>query len=246
MEVKSGILLAGGEGTRLKPLTNLSNKHLLPVHNKFIIDYSLQTLIDIGCKNITVILGGEHHEQVVKYLKSGSDRGIKVNFIFQDKPLGIAHAINLCEPFIKDNQFAIVLGDNVFDTKIKFSDNYPAQIVLSKKHDLQRFGVASIKDNKIVKMEEKPKQLDESCDNYAITGCYLFDQMFFEYFKDLKPSARGEYEIVSIINKYFNDEKLGYTFVDGLWSDAGVFESINYLNNHFYELDVKNANSSIR
>jgi glucose-1-phosphate thymidylyltransferase len=237
MQIKSGILLAGGTGSRLAPLTGDAgfNKHMLPVHNKFIIDYSLQTLIDIGCENITVILGGDKFEQVVKYLKSGSDKGVNINYTFQDQPLGIAHAINLCEPFIKSDKFAVVLGDNIFSEKIHFSDSHDAQIVLSKKDDMERFGVASLKDNKIFKMQEKPKKIDYDFDNYAITGCYLFDQKFFKYFKEISPSSRGEYEVVGVINKYFENNNLGYTIFDGMWSDAGVFESINYVNNFFYE-----------
>lgn len=233
--IKTGILLSGGSGTRLYPLTGPagSNKHMLPVHNKFIIDYSIGTLISSGCENISVVLGGAHHEQVLKYL-SLNYKNINLNFLFQNEPLGIAHGINLCANFIKDNNFMVMLGDNIFDNKINFSEDNNAEVLLCKKDDMTRFGVASIKDNKIEKMEEKPKILDDNYDNYAITGCYKFNQKFFEYYKDLKPSSRGEYEVVEIIKRYKEENLLGYSIYNSLWSDAGLFDSINFLNNYFY------------
>lgn len=234
--INNGILLAGGSGTRLKPLTNFSNKHMIPIHNKFIIDYSLQTLIDLGCKEITVVLGGEFFQQVIQYLRSGANWGVKFNYILQDSPLGIAHAISLCQPYVKDN-FAVVLGDNIFSDKLVCSGG--PEIFLTKKRDMNRFGVASIRNGKIEKIEEKPIILDENFDNYVITGCYVFDQTFFEYFKSLVPSSRGEFEVVEIIKKYEQDGKLRYSVYESLWSDAGVFDTINQLNNYFYDLHTK-------
>lgn len=229
--ITSGVLLAGGSGTRLKPLTNFFNKHMIPIHNKFIIDYSLKTLIDLGCKEITVVLGGDFFQQITQYLRSGSNWGVKLNYVFQDAPLGIAHAINLCQPYIKGN-FAVALGDNIFSDKLICSGG--PEIFLTKKRDMNRFGVASLKDNKIEKIEEKPLILDESFDNYVIAGCYVFDQNFFEYFKDLVPSERGEFEVVEIIKKYEQAGTLRYSVYEGVWSDAGVFDTINQLNNYFY------------
>ncbi len=243
MKVSHGIILAGGFGTRLAPLTNLFNKHMVPLYNKFIIDYPIQTLKSIGVEHLTVVLGGAHYSQVVSYLEDGSKYGLNINYVYQGKPMGISQGINLCKNSIGNNKFAVVLGDNIFEKGISFKDCDGSQIVLSNHHNLNRFGVASIIDNKVDKIEEKPKEIDFSNgrQNYAITGCYLFDSNFFEYFKDLKPSARGEYEITDIIKRYNEDNKLNFTFVDGLWSDAGTHESVNFLNNFFYYKDRKTS-----
>lgn len=234
MNIDSGILLAGGTGSRLAPITNLFNKHLVPVYNKFIIDYPLETLKNIGVKHLTIVLGGAHFSQVVSHIKNGSHLGMQVNYVYQDKPAGIAQAISLCERFTTSN-FAVLLGDNIFENPITFQDStIGCQIVLNKHPELNRFGVASLQNDKIISLEEKPKYLDLNYDNYAITGCYKFDSNFFRYFQDLKPSARGEFEIVDIISMYYQDNQLGYTFNEGLWSDTGTHQSINYVNNYFY------------
>jgi glucose-1-phosphate thymidylyltransferase len=242
MQVTSGIILSGGTGSRLAPLNSLFNKHLVPVYNKFIIDYPISTLQNMGVKNLTVVLGGSHFSQVVSHLKDGSHLGMTVNYVYQDKPMGIAQAINLCERFVGDD-FAVVLGDNIFENPVVLNEEFKtgAQVVLHKHPELNRFGVAGIDmaSQKILTLAEKPKVLSEATDNYAITGCYKFDRKFFEYFKELKPSDRGEYEIVDIIAEYGYDDTLGYTFVDGMWSDAGTHESINFVNNFFYNKEHK-------
>lgn len=243
MEIKSGIILAGGFGTRLRPQTNLYNKHLLPIHDRFIIDYPLDTLKQMGVINLTVVLGGPHFSQIVSHIKDGNHLGMQVNYIYQDQPIGIAQAINLCERFVsQDDHFAVVLGDNIFENPIKLNKNCStgAQIVLSDHPELERFGVASIKNAKIVKIEEKPKVIDPAYHNYAITGCYIFDRQFFRYFAGLQPSARGEYEITDVINCYSEDNDLGYSFSEGLWSDAGTHSSINKINNFFYQKEQEN------
>lgn len=239
--INHAILLAGGSGTRLRPLTNTVNKHLVPVNGEFIIDYPIKTLKSFGVKNLTIVLGGAHFSQVVSHIKDGEEYGINVNYVYQNKPEGIAHAINLCKRFVEhEKQFAVILGDNIFENHIKFSKNENcAQIVLCNRDELNRFGVASILNNNIVKIEEKPKELDSSLDNYAITGCYLFDNNFFNYFSEIQKSSRGEYEITDIISKYNFSKKLEFTFVNGLWSDAGTHESIAYLNNYFFEKNKK-------
>jgi glucose-1-phosphate thymidylyltransferase len=244
MKINKGIILAGGFGTRLAPLTNLFNKHMVPLYNKFIIDYPINTLKSIGVENLTVVLGGAHYGQVVSYLEDGSKFGMDINYVYQNKPEGIAQAINICKNSIGNNRFCVVLGDNIFENKINFQDSEKAQIVLSTHHNLNRFGVATIYNNQIIKIEEKPKEIswENGLQNYAITGCYLFDNNFFEYFKELNPSSRGEYEITDIINMYNKDNNLSYTFVDGLWSDAGTHESVNFLNNFFY---YKNRKTSL-
>ena len=232
MNVKNGILLAGGSGTRLAPLTTLYNKHMVPIRNKFIIDYSIETVKKIGITNLTVILGGAHFAQVVSHLKDGSQHGLNINYCYQNEPKGIAHAINLCRRFVMDDdKFVVMLGDNIFEKTIQFLEsNKSAQIVLCKHDKLSRFGVASISGTKISKIEEKPKTIDGTYDNFAITGCYQFDEKFFDYFRELKPSDRGEFEVAHIIDLYNKNDELGYILADGWWSDAGTFESIAHIN----------------
>lgn len=240
--MKNGVVLAGGTGSRLMPLTSVVNKHLLGLNGKFIIDYPINTLKQLGCQDVTVILGGNHYAQVAGYLGDGSRYGLNFNYVYQAEPKGIAHAISLCKRFVYDDaDFSVVLGDNVFEHAPRWNNpNWKtsprAQIMLANHPNLQRFGVASVDDNKkIIKIEEKPKELDSEYLNLAISGCYLFTPQFFEYFKELTPSARGEYEITDIIRRYLQDDNLSYSFVNGLWSDAGTHESISYVNHYFYQ-----------
>lgn len=233
--IKNGIVLAGGTGSRLFPLTHVVNKHLLGVNSQFIIDYPINTLKQMGVENVTVILGGAHFSQVVGYLQDGNRYGLNFNYVYQGDPKGISHAISLCKRYVADsNQFAVVLGDNIFENPINWNTADSAQIVLHQHPELHRFGVASLQNDKIVKIEEKPKKLHHQYNNYAITGCYLFDNEYFEYFQQIVPSARGEFEITDIINKYNENNKLGWTTVSGLWSDAGTHQSIGYVNDYFY------------
>lgn len=239
--MKNGIILAGGNGTRLRPLTQVVNKHLLGVNGKFVIDYPINTLKNMGCQDVTVILGGEHFAQVVAYLGDGSRYGLNLNYVYQVEPKGIAHAISLCKRFVYDDaDFSVILGDNVYENSIQWNNpdwktDPKAQIVLSDHFDITRFGVASFdKNNDIVKIVEKPKVLDSHLTNKAITGCYLFTPKYFEYYEKLSPSARGEYEITDIIRMYLADNNLSWTELDGLWSDVGTHESIAFVNNYFY------------
>lgn len=233
--MKKGIILTGGLGTRLLPLTSITNKQLLPINKRPIIDYSINTLIKLGCKEITIILGGEHFSQIVSYLKDGSDKNVHFNYVYQSKPAGIAQAINLCAPYFnKEDEFAVILGDNIFEKPINIELTHTAfkgtkaQIVLYDTPEIHRFGCASILNGEIIHIEEKPKQLCLDCDsNLAITGLYIFTKKFFEYFKNAKPSARGEYEITEILNSYLKDGLLEFSKVDGRWLDAGTFETID-------------------
>lgn len=240
--MKNGIILAGGTGSRLMPLTSVVNKHLLGLNGKFIIDYPINTLKQLGCQDVTVILGGSHYAQVAGYLGDGSRYGLNFNYVYQAEPKGIAHAISLCKRFVYDDaDFSVVLGDNVFENAPRWHNpNWKtqprAQIMLANHPSLKRFGVASIDhDGKIVKIEEKPQELDSNYMNMAVSGCYLFTPAFFDYFAEMKPSARGEYEIVDIIRKYLEQDNLSYSMVNGLWSDAGTHESISYVNHYFYQ-----------
>jgi len=239
--MRNGIILAGGTGSRLLPLTQVVNKHLLGVNGKFVIDYPINTLKHLGCEDVTVILGGAHYSQIVGYLGDGSRYGLNFNYVYQAEPKGIAQGINLCKRFVYDDaDFSVILGDNIFENPLRWNNpkwktNPRAQIMLAEHHDLKRFGVATLDDQgEIIRLEEKPKELDSNHQQLAIAGCYLFTPQFFEFFEQLKPSARGEYEITDIIRLYQENHNLAYTKITGLWSDAGTHESIAYVNDYFF------------
>lgn len=234
--IKQACILTGGSGSRLQPFTSIASKQLFPIGDKFVIDFPLQTLKQLGVKDLVVILGGPHFQQVVQYIKDGSALGFdNVQYIYQSAPEGISHAIFKCEKAITEDNFAVLLGDNYFENEIKLNniEQYGAQIVLCKHNELDRFGVASInKNSKIEKIEEKPKVIDTSFDNFAISGLYIFDREFFNIFKRTKKSARNEYEIVDIIKAYQENNSLGYTIMDGKWGDLGTFNSIKEISNY--------------
>lgn len=234
------ILLAGGSGTRLKPFSNYLNKALFPLHDRFVIDYPINTLVQMGIKHLTVVLGGDNFADVVSYLKDGEEFGVEINFVYQKHCDGIAQAINLAKSYVEhEDSFVVILGDNVFSDPIRWENTstfnpHFAQIALCQADELHRFGVASLSKDlrkimagrQIVKIEEKPKVIDETYDNFAISGCYRFNRDFFSMFKKLKKSVRGEFEITDIIQQYLDKKELHHTFVEGIWQDAGTFESI--------------------
>jgi glucose-1-phosphate thymidylyltransferase len=229
MEIKSGILLTGGQGTRLGRFAKISNKHLHPIYDKLILDYSINTIKKAGIENVTVVLGGEHFAKVVDLLKDGQDLGLKVNYVYQREAKGIAQAVNLCQPFIKDERFAVILGDNAFQKPIKYeikSNNAEIFLNSSPNINLHHFGVVSIYNKMIMSFEEKPQILASGMDNFAVTGAYIFNQKYFDFFQNLKLSARGEYEIIDIIKQYYAAGELNYNVQDGWWSDMGTPESI--------------------
>ena len=236
--MKNGIILAGGKGTRLLPFSQAINKGLLNINGKAVIDYPLNTLKQLGVSNVSIILGGDHFEQIVNYLQDGDRYGMNFNYVYQGEPKGISQAINICKRFVADEkQFAVILGDNLYEKPFNLRSDFDgAQIILNTHKELTRFGVASILNDKITKLVEKPKNIDYTVDNYAISGAYVFDQDFFKYFEKSKPSARGEFEILDIIQAYHNDDKLSFSIYDALWADAGTHESIIELNNYFYNL----------
>lgn len=237
-----GILLAGGTGSRLRPLTQVVNKHLLGVDGKFIIDYPINTLRGMGIQDVTVILGGDHFSQVVGYLQDGSRYNLNINYVYQGEAKGIAHAISLCERMTRDSDFTVILGDNVYEEPLHWQGNLGSQIALSSHPEIQRFGVAALNSTGVIcYVEEKPQFLNKNFEHLAITGCYRFTSQYFEYFKDLKPSARQEYEITDIIRKYHQDGNLSWIQVNGLWSDVGTHESISYVNNFFYNKNNGNT-----
>jgi len=225
-----GIILAGGSGSRLAPLTKVTNKHLLPVYNKPMIYYPLETLVKAGIKDILIISGKGHAGHFVELLNSGRDFGVRIMYELQEKAGGIAEALALAEFFmVDDDQMAVILGDNIFGDDIgqavkDFSKQKKgAKIFLKEVPDPNRFGVAELDGKKIKSIEEKPV---DPKSNYAVTGLYMYDKNVFDYIRNLKPSDRGELEITDVNNEYIKKGEMTYGVLDGAWTDAGTFQSL--------------------
>lgn len=223
------IILAGGTGSRLYPLTKVTNKHLLPVGKYPMIFHSVYKLKQAGLTDILVVTGKEHMGDVVNLLGSGSQMGVSFTYKVQDEAGGIAQALGLAEQFIGQEQMVVILGDNVFADDITPYVNYfrqqkkGAKILLKEVDNPTRFGVAELQGNQIVSIEEKP-QFPKS--NYAVTGIYMFDHSVFQIIKKLKPSSRGELEITDVNNAYIERGELTYDILDGWWTDAGTHASL--------------------
>ena len=223
-----GVILAGGTGSRLYPLTKVTNKHLLPVYNKPMILYPLETLKSLGISDVCIVSGGEHIADFMRLLGSGSEFGVKLTYKVQDGAKGIAHALLQAEDFVReDEKAAVILGDNVFEKVEILShtllDNN-AYIYLKEVEDPERFGVAKLDENKnITEILEKPK---EPPSKFAVTGLYIYPNNVFDFIKTLKPSKRGELEITDVNNWYLKQDRLKAMFLDGFWSDAGTFDSL--------------------
>lgn len=225
-----GIILAGGLGTRLFPLTKITNKHLLPIYNKPMIFYPIQTLINAGIKDILIVTGGNNAGDFLRLIGNGKEFGLQhVNYTYQEGEGGIAQALDLAEFFADKDKIVVVLGDNIIEKNIKkqveaFSKQEKgAKILLQKVKDPQRFGVPVFNGDKIIKIEEKPK---EPKSDYAVTGIYMYDSRVFDIIKTLKPSNRGELEITDVNNDYIQKGEMTYDVLDGWWTDAGTFESL--------------------
>lgn len=223
-----GAILAGGFGTRLQPLTLITNKHLLPVYNKPMILYPLETLRESGIKEIMVVTGKEHAGHFMNFLGSGKDFGVKLSYALQYGAGGIAEALGLAEDFADRGKIAVILGDNIFedtfDKEVKaFQEEDGAMIFLKKIPNPQRYGVAEVKGGKVVSIEEKPKKPKS---NYAQTGLYFYSPDVFYKIRKLKPSKRGELEITDVHNMYVKEERLSYRVVKGAWLDAGEIDSL--------------------
>ena len=221
-----GVILAGGSGSRLYPLTKVTNKHLLPVYDKPMIYYPLQTLIDAGISDILIVSGRGHAGHFLELLGSGNEFGVKLTYEIQEEAGGIAQALHLAEDFAKGDDIAVILGDNIFEGGFKKEfDNFEdgAKIFLKEVPDANRFGVAEIEGSSVVSIEEKPKNPKS---NYVVTGLYLYDTMVFKIISTLKPSDRGELEITDVNNSYIKNNKMAFSIVEGFWSDAGTFESL--------------------
>lgn len=233
-----GIILAGGTGSRLLPLTKVTNKHLLPVYNKPMIYYPLQTLIGMGIKDILIVSGPGHAGHFLNLLGSGKEFGVRLSYAIQEEAGGIAQALGLAEDFADTDDVSVILGDNIYEDKFDLS-NYKdgAKIFLKEVIDPQRFGVAEIIGNKVVSIEEKPKNPKS---NFAVTGLYVYDNSVFSIIKTLKPSKRGELEITDVNNAFIKAGKMKADFVKGYWSDAGTFDSLIRASNLVFEKSLKN------
>ena len=221
-----GIMLCGGTGSRLYPLTKLVNKHLLPVYNKPMCMYPLQTLIDAGIHEIMIVSGREHAGQFLQMLGSGKDLGISLSYMVQEKAGGIAEALSLCRHFACGENVAVILGDNIFDDVFDFSDfREGARVYLKEVADPSRFGVAMVNDNRLIGIIEKPSKWNGES-GLAVTGLYLYDNRVFDIVSCLRPSRRGEMEITDANNLYIKEGTMDYRFVDGMWTDAGTVESL--------------------
>lgn len=233
-----GVILAGGLGTRLYPLTHVTNKHLLPIFNKPMIYYPIQTLVNAGITDILVVTSGPHVGHFLGILKNGTELGAThLEYAYQEKPDGgIADALSLAEHFAEGESIAVILGDNTTDADIsdevqRFHEG--ALIYLKPVPDPERFGVPVFDENdssKIVGIEEKPK---EPKSNFAVTGLYLYDNKIFDYINKLEPSERGQLEITDANNKYIDAGSMRWAELKGFWSDAGTFNSL-FRANHFW------------
>ncbi len=225
-----GVILAGGMGSRLYPLTRVTNKHLLPVYDKPMLYYPLQTLVDAGIQDILIVTGGNNAGDFLRLLRNGKDFGLKqLSFAYQEGEGGIADALRLAEPFAAGEKICVILGDNILEDSIqaskeKFERQEEGALVLLKKvPDPERFGVPLFEGKRIVKIEEKPKLASSP---YAIIGVYFYDGSVFDRVRPLKPSGRGELEITDVNNSYLFAGKLEYEIIEGGWTDAGTFESL--------------------
>ncbi len=223
-----GIILAGGAGTRLHPLTAVTNKHLLPVGRLPMIIHAINKLTESKIHDIMIVTGTEHMGDMITLLGSGRSYNCKVTYKVQDKPDGIAGALSLCEDFINGNRCIVLLGDNIFDDSLDqyiqdyLHSNHSCFLLLKKVVDPERYGVAIIEDGNLIGAVEKPKN---KISDFCITGIYMYDASVFEKIKKLKRSARGEYEITELNHDYIIEGNATFGVLDGWWTDAGTFES---------------------
>jgi glucose-1-phosphate thymidylyltransferase len=225
-----GVVLAGGSGSRLSPLTRVTNKHLLPIYDKPMIYYPLQTLVEAGIQDILIVTGGNNAGDFLRLLRNGKDFGLnQVSFSYQEGEGGIADALRLAEPFAAGEKICVILGDNILENSVrgareKFERQQDGALILLKEvRDPGRFGVPLFEGKRLVRIEEKPKVPGSP---YAVIGVYFYDGTVFDRVRTLRPSGRGEFEITDVNNSYLFEEQLSYDVIDGEWTDAGTFESL--------------------
>ena len=230
-----GVVLAGGLGSRLDPLTRITNKHLLPVYDKPMVYYPISTLVNAGISDILIVTGGQNAGDFLRLLGNGKEFGLKhLNYTYQEGEGGIAEALDLAEHFSEGERLCVMLGDNIIEGNINDAgaafqqQERGARVLLKAVDDAQRFGVAEVDGERITHIEEKPRHPKS---NYAVTGIYMYDETVFDKIRKLEPSARGELEITDVNNLYIGDGNLAYSFLDGWWTDAGTFESLRRATN---------------
>ncbi len=230
-----GVILAGGLGKRLYPLTKISNKHLLPVYSKPMIYYPIEILVEAGIKDILIVTGGNHAGEFLRLLGNGQQFGLRhLNYTYQEGEGGIAAALELAKHFSKGEKIVVVLGDNIIEKDIKAAvknfDSQPkgARILIQEVKDPKRFGVVEFKKGKMVSIKEKPRKPKS---NFIVTGIYMYDHTVFDIVKTLKPSKRGELEITDVNTAYLKKGQLEYDILKGWWSDSGTFDSLLKANN---------------
>ena len=225
-----GVVLAGGSGSRLYPLTKITNKHLLPIYNKPMIYYPIQTLVDAGIRDILIVTGGRNAGDFLRLLANGKEFGLThLDFTYQEGEGGIAEALSLAEHFADGEPICVILGDNIIEGTIRGAvtefrrQERGARILLKEVDDAERFGVAEIAGDRIVGIEEKPKHPKS---NYAVIGIYMYDASVFDKVRTLVPSNRGELEITDVNNAYIREGTMGFSTLEGWWTDAGTFDSL--------------------
>ncbi|MGA8833209.1 MAG: sugar phosphate nucleotidyltransferase [Desulfomonilaceae bacterium] len=225
-----GVILAGGLGTRLYPLTKITNKHLLPVYSKPMITYPVECLVRAGIDDILIVTGGNHPGDFLRLLGNGKEYGVKnISYAYQEGEGGIADALALAENHATCGPVCVVLGDNLLEKTIRVAvdeyrkQNKGARILLKEVEDPKRFGVPILEGNKVIKIIEKPEDPPSS---FAVTGIYMYDSQVFDFIKTLNPSQRGELEITDVNNLYINQGTMTWSLIDGWWTDAGTFDSL--------------------
>ena len=225
-----GVILAGGLGTRLSPLTKITNKHLLPIYDRPMIHYPLKTLTDAGIRDVLIVTGGNHAGEFLRLLGNGREYGLnEIAYAYQEGEGGIADALALARPFAKGDRIVVVLGDNIIEGDIRrqvaaFAEQpHGARILLKKVNDPERFGVPVFENGRVTAIEEKPKKPRS---NLAVIGIYLYDNRVFDIIKTLEPSDRGELEITDVNNWYIRDGSMTFEVLPGWWTDAGTFDSL--------------------
>ena len=243
-----GVVLAGGTGSRLFPLTKITNKHLLPIFDKPMIYYPIQTLVDAGIQDLLVVTGGRNSGDFLRLLANGKEFGLKhINYTYQEGEGGIAEALALAEHFAEGSKVCVILGDNIIEGSIAQAvrdfERQPrgARILLKQVHDAERFGVAEIDGDRIIGIEEKPANPKS---NFAVTGIYMYDETVFDKTRTLTPSARGELEITDVNNAYIREGTMTFSYLEGWWTDAGTFESLLRAANLVHETRRKQQKSA--
>ena len=244
-----GVILAGGLGTRLRPLTKVTNKHLLPVYHKPMIYYPLETLVDAGIQDIMLVTGGNNAGDFLRLLGNGHEFGLRqLHFAYQEGEGGIAEALSLARYFSEGDNLIVILGDNIVEKSIRpFAERFQerghgAKILLKEVSDPERFGVPELSGGQVIRIEEKPRR---PASKYAVTGIYMYDQRVFDIIDTLSPSTRGELEITDVNNQYIDWREMTYDILDGWWTDAGTIGSLLSASKLVAEREQKTASSEV-